>query len=45
MYAVYLLNKDICQVRQYSGLGASKSLFKRTLPSLKSMMDKLTSPL
>ncbi len=45
MYAVYLLNKDICQLRQYSGLGISKSLFKHTLPNLKALIDKLTRPM
>ena len=45
MYAVYLLNKDICQLRLYSGLGISKSLFKHTLPNLKALIDKLTRPM
>ena len=45
MYAVYLLNKDVCQLRQYSGIGASKSNFKHTLPNLKSLVDKLSRPM
>ena len=45
MYAVYLLNKNICQLRQYTGLGASKSHFKHTLPNLKVLIDKLTEPM
>ena len=45
MYAVYLLNKNICQLRQFSGLGASKSHFKHTLPNLKHLIDKLTEPM
>ena len=45
MYAVYLLNKDICQLRQFTGLGVSKSLFRHTLPNLKYLIDKLTEPM
>ncbi|CAI7994487.1 UV radiation resistance-associated protein [Geodia barretti] len=41
-YAVFLLNKDIAQVRQHCGYGTSKTLFKRTLPNLKFLLDRLT---
>ena len=45
MYAVYLLNKDICQLRQFTGLGVSKSNFKHTLRNLKTLIDRLTGPM
>lgn len=41
-YAVFLLNKDIAQVRQHCGYGTSKTMFKRTLPNMKFLLDKLT---
>jgi hypothetical protein len=41
-YAVFLLNKDIAQIRQHCGYGTSKTMFKQTLPNLKFLLDRLT---
>uniref|UniRef100_A0A1X7TT33 C2 domain-containing protein n=1 Tax=Amphimedon queenslandica TaxID=400682 RepID=A0A1X7TT33_AMPQE len=41
LFGLYLLWRDILQIRQHCGYNTSKSTIRRTLPNLKGLLDKL----